>query len=44
MATRDRLIHGYDLVNLDILWDIVTVDLPSLTKELERIIEVERDQ
>jgi len=36
--TRDRLIHGYFDVDMDIVWEIVTVDLPSLIAELEKII------
>ncbi len=37
-GTRDRLIHGYFDVDMDIVWEIVTVDLPSLIVELEEII------
>lgn len=29
-GTRDRLIHGYFNVDLDIVWSIVTQDLPAL--------------
>lgn len=36
---RNRLIHGYDTVNLDILWVIVDQDLPPLVSELTRIVE-----
>ncbi|MBU0704183.1 MAG: DUF86 domain-containing protein [Chloroflexi bacterium] len=39
-GTRDRLIHGYFDVDMDIVWEIVTVDLPSLVVELEQIIPV----
>lgn len=35
--TRDRLIHGYFSVDLDIMWQIVTADLPPLIAELESI-------
>lgn len=31
---RDLLIHGYYVVNLDVVWDTVTVDLPPLVSEL----------
>jgi uncharacterized protein with HEPN domain len=37
-GTRDRLIHGYFDVDLDIIWAIITDDLPVLTAELEKII------
>jgi len=36
-STRDRLIHGYFDVDLDVVWDIVTNELPSLVKDLETI-------
>ena len=38
---RNRFIHGYDFVELDILWQTVTVDLPPLIGELERILSTE---
>jgi uncharacterized protein with HEPN domain len=34
---RNRLIHGYDSVNFDILWAIVQHDLPRLVTELRKI-------
>jgi uncharacterized protein with HEPN domain len=40
-GTRNRLIHGYIDVDLDIIWTIIKHDLPSLIKELERIIAKE---
>ena len=33
-GTRDRLIHGYFDVDLDIVWSIVTEDLPPLIEKL----------
>lgn len=36
---RHRLIHGYDAVDLDILWDIVQYDLPPLIATLEEILQ-----
>jgi len=38
---RNRLIHGYDVVNFDILWQIIQTDLPALIAELQRILEAE---
>ena len=38
VSLRNRLIHGYDHVDFDILWQIVTRDLPTLTQELEEIV------
>lgn len=35
---RNRLAHGYDVIDLDILWDIIQHDLPPLIVELERIL------
>jgi len=39
VGLRNRLIHGYDAVDLDILWDIIQEDLPSLIIDLQRILE-----
>ncbi len=38
MATRNRLIHGYFDVDLDIMWEIVDADLPPLIKDLQSIL------
>jgi uncharacterized protein with HEPN domain len=35
---RNRLVHGYDDVDLDVLWDTIEDDLPPLVKELEAIL------
>jgi uncharacterized protein with HEPN domain len=40
IGARNRLIHGYDSVDFDILWVIVSHDLPVLTSQLERILKV----
>ncbi len=40
-ATRDRLIHGYFDVDLDIVWQIITQDLPPLIAALEALIALE---
>jgi len=38
IGTRHRLVHGYDLVDYDIIWSTITEDLPSLIAELEKIV------
>jgi uncharacterized protein with HEPN domain len=38
VGLRNRLIHGYDSVDFDILWQIVTHDLPPLIASLEQIV------
>ncbi len=37
-GSRDRLIHHYFGVNLDIVWQIVTVELPKVALQLEKIL------
>jgi uncharacterized protein with HEPN domain len=37
-GTRDRLIHGYFDVDLDIIWEIVTHDLLPLVDALEQVL------
>src|SRR5207302_964406 len=37
-ALRNRLIHGYDTIDLDILWQILTGDLPPLITALANIV------
>jgi len=38
ISLRNWLIHGYNAVDLDILWDIIEQDLPSLIKTLTTIL------
>jgi uncharacterized protein with HEPN domain len=38
IGTRNRLVHGYDLVDYDIIWSTITQDLPPLIAELEKIL------
>lgn len=44
IALRNRLIHGYDAVDLSILWAIVREDLPPLILELRRVLDEEHSQ
>ena len=43
---RNRLVHGYNSVDLDVLWDTIEDDLPPLIAELEKILgeESQRDK
>lgn len=41
IGMRNRLTHAYFEVNLDIVWQVVTNDLPNLVMELEQIISLE---
>jgi uncharacterized protein with HEPN domain len=36
-AMRDRLIHGYFGVDVSILWETVTTDLPELNMQIKKI-------
>jgi uncharacterized protein with HEPN domain len=38
IGMRNRLIHGYDLVDFEILWQTVVEDLPPLIVALENIL------
>jgi len=38
VSLRNRLIHGYDSVDFDILWEVIITDLPPLISALETII------
>jgi len=39
VGLRNRLIHGYDSVDFDVLWQIVTHDLPPLIAALDNALE-----
>lgn len=36
--TRNRIIHGYDTVSADVIWLIVTKDLPLLETEVKNLL------
>jgi uncharacterized protein with HEPN domain len=38
IGLRNRLIHGYDSVDMDILWNIISKDLPPLIVMLKKAI------
>lgn len=39
--TRDKLIHSYFGIDLDILWDIINMDIPRLKNKIKEIIQKE---
>ncbi len=41
IGMRNRLVHVYFDVDRDLVWDTVTLDLPLLIEELEKILENE---
>ena len=38
VSMRNRLVHGYDTVDLDVLWDTLGDDLPQLVAALDEIL------
>lgn len=41
VAMRNRLVHAYFSINLDIVWQTVQQDLPTLIAHLERVVDPE---
>ena len=39
IGMRNRIVHGYDEVDFDILWDAVELHLPPLIRELEAALD-----
>ena len=39
IGMRNRLVHGYDVIDYGLLWDTVTSDLPPLIEALQEIVE-----
>lgn len=36
---RDRIIHGYDRVDLHTVWDVVKRDIPELRPRIQRVLQ-----
>ena len=43
IGLRNRLVHGYDDIRLDIVWQVVTERLPDLVAALRLLIPPEAD-
>ena len=41
IGMRNRLIHGYDGVDCDIIWDVLQSRAPALVQELPKILDAE---
>lgn len=41
ISMRNRLIHGYDDLDLDIVWDTIRNDIPPLINLLEPLVQEE---
>jgi uncharacterized protein with HEPN domain len=41
IGMSNRLAHGYDVMDYDLLWDTIAADLPPLIAALERIVGAE---
>ncbi len=39
IGTRNRIVHGYDVVNDNIIWEIVQRDVPALLPKLRKLLE-----
>ncbi|MGH9455753.1 MAG: HepT-like ribonuclease domain-containing protein [Terriglobia bacterium] len=39
ISLRNRLIHGYDDVDPDVIWSILTLDLPPLIEMLDKHLQ-----
>jgi uncharacterized protein with HEPN domain len=35
---RDRIIHGYDTVDLEIVWEVVKTDIPLIKPQVQQIL------
>ncbi|MDQ8166030.1 MAG: DUF86 domain-containing protein [Gemmatimonadota bacterium] len=40
-SMRDRLIHDYFGVDLDLVWDVLQTKIPALKAEIERLLSAE---
>ncbi len=39
---RNRLVHEYDDINLNIVWDVVQKEIPILIQQLKSIVPPEK--
>jgi uncharacterized protein with HEPN domain len=39
VGMRNRIVHGYHKINMDVVWDTVERDLPALRAAVERLLQ-----
>ncbi len=44
VGLRNRVIHGYDRVDFDIVWEAVTADLPRMIEAIARFVDPTDEQ
>ena len=44
IGTRHRIVHSYYEIDLDILWDVVTIEIPKLVSVIRMILQSEPDE
>lgn len=42
IGLRNRMIHAYFNVNLQIIWEIIQGDIPNLKKDIKYVLEIHR--
>jgi uncharacterized protein with HEPN domain len=42
-GVRDKLIHGYFIIDYDIVWNIIQRELPALLPQIEELLIKEAD-
>lgn len=40
IGTRNRIIHSYDNISDEIIWTIITRELPNLKKEVAKLLDI----
>ncbi len=43
ISTRNRLIHHYDGIDLDVVWETATTNIPELEQKIATILKLERE-
>ena len=44
IALRNVLIHGYDVVLAEVLWNVATIDVPKLRDEISKLARENLDE